>query len=323
VAIAQMDSVRSVLDLDPDLGLGLSQGRARAARDELRAEVIDVGTGPWQPGREPVRGHLGFLVADGVLSRDVVAGDTVSPELLGPGDVARPWDVDAGSPLLPLEVRWNVLAEARLAVLDPRFAVRAARYPEVAIALAERVEARAQRLATLRAIGRLGPVDERLLALFWHLADRWGRVTTEGVVVPLTFSHRVLGQLIGARRPTVTAALGRLSAGGRLRRRDDASWLLVGTPQRPGDPTASVQPRRRLIAGPALETVPQSSLHAAAADARAGAAEKRQTLREVADRLMRLRAETRERAEALQDVVAVSTEICRTTGSLRDRRAGG
>jgi CRP/FNR family transcriptional regulator, cyclic AMP receptor protein len=320
MAIAHPDTGRSVLELDPDLGLGLAPARQRVARAELRAEVLELRPGPWEPEWRPVPGHLGFLVADGVLSREVVAGESTSPELLGPGDVARPWDVDSGLPLLPVEVRWNVLAEAQLVVLDLRFAARLARHPEVGIALAERVEARAQRLATLRAIGRLGPVDERLLALFWHLADRWGRVTRDGVVVPLTLSHRMLGQMIGARRPTVTAALGRLSISGRLLRREDAAWLLVGTPQRPDDPAAAVQPRRRLIAGHALEMAPPPAVFASAADARADSSGSRTALREMAERLARIRTETEERAQALHDVVALSTEICRTTGDLRDAR---
>ena len=32
-----------------------------------------------------------------------------------------------------------------------------------------------------------------LLFLFWHLADRWGRVTKEGIVIPLKLT-RVLDQ---------------------------------------------------------------------------------------------------------------------------------
>ena len=58
-----------------------------------------------------------------------------------------------------------------------------------------------------QAISQLVRVDRRLLALFWHLAERWGRVTGDGVLVPLTLSHRMLSQLVGARRPTVSTAL--------------------------------------------------------------------------------------------------------------------
>jgi hypothetical protein len=73
-------------------------------------------------------------------------------------------------------------------------------------------------------------VDRRLTALFWHLADRWGRVSINGVIVPLALTHRMLGQLVGARRPTVSTALSKLADRGELVRQPDASWLLRGDP---------------------------------------------------------------------------------------------
>jgi CRP/FNR family cyclic AMP-dependent transcriptional regulator len=69
-----------------------------------------------------------------------------------------------------------------------------------------------------------------LKALFWHLAERWGRVSGDGVVVPLALTHRILGQLVGARRPTVSTALSELAERGELVRRSDGSWLLRGDP---------------------------------------------------------------------------------------------
>ena len=78
-----------------------------------------------------------------------------------------------------------------------------------------------------QAISQLHRVDRRLLALFWHLAERWGRMTADGVVLPMTLSHRMLGQLIGARRPTVPTALGELARRGDIRRCDDGTWLLT------------------------------------------------------------------------------------------------
>jgi hypothetical protein len=73
-------------------------------------------------------------------------------------------------------------------------------------------------------------VDRRLKALFWHLAERWGRVSGDGVIVPLALTHRILGQLVGARRPTVSTALSELAERGELVRRPDGSWLLRGDP---------------------------------------------------------------------------------------------
>jgi hypothetical protein len=85
-------------------------------------------------------------------------------------------------------------------------------------------------LAITQAISQLTRVDRRLLTLFWHLAERWGRVGTDGVVVPLALTHRTLRQLVGARRPTVSSALRELREHDELVRGRDGSWLLRGAP---------------------------------------------------------------------------------------------
>jgi hypothetical protein len=108
---------------------------------------------------------------------------------------------------------------------------------------------RAQRLAVTQAISQLNRVDRRLLALFWHLAERWGRVSRDGIVVPLALSHRLIGELVGARRPTVSTALAELAREGQLARRQDGTWLLTGEPvSNPGASAAEViRQRRRLV----------------------------------------------------------------------------
>lgn len=81
-----------------------------------------------------------------------------------------------------------------------------------------------------QAISQLNGVERRVLAVFWHLAERWGHVSPDGIVVPLCLPHRVVAQLVGARRPTVSTALGRLMRQGRNSRRDDGGWVLAGEP---------------------------------------------------------------------------------------------
>ena len=79
-----------------------------------------------------------------------------------------------------------------------------------------------------------------------------GRVTSGGVLVPLTLSHRMLGQIVGARRPTVTAAVRLLVDSGEVVRRTDGSWLLTGDGVRAMDadePGPAVAPRRRMLVG--------------------------------------------------------------------------
>jgi hypothetical protein len=241
----------ALLDVDPDLGADLGAEPFARARSELMVRVLRLRRGEWAGGDLSAIGHqnVGLLVLDGVIAREVVLEDTVSTELLGAGDLIRPWSGQDGSQLLEHTVRWQVLADARLAVLGRPFAAAVSRYPEVSGALLDRVCARSQRLATTQAIAHLNSVDRRLVALFWHLAERWGRITREGVVVPLTLSHRLLGELVGARRPTVSTALAGLERDGTVLRRSDATWLITGEP--PGAPARTVlrlvSHRRRLL----------------------------------------------------------------------------
>jgi CRP/FNR family cyclic AMP-dependent transcriptional regulator len=243
--------IAPLLELDPDLGQLLSEDRLETARHELRVAVHTLDTGPWDvdklSGASPE--HMGLLVVDGILAREVLVSDTVSTELLGPGDVVRPWRLREDSVLLRHQIRWNVLSRSRIALLDRRFAVELSRLPEVSVALVDRVTERALRLSVTQAISQLNRVDRRLLALFWHLAERWGRMTGEGVALPMTLSHRMLGQLVGARRPTVSTALGELTKHGELRRRDDGTWLLTGAPVGVPEPEIErvIPMRRRLL----------------------------------------------------------------------------
>jgi CRP/FNR family transcriptional regulator, cyclic AMP receptor protein len=243
--------IAPLLDLDPDLGQLLEGDRLVAAQRELRVAVHALDAGLWDVDKLTVASpdHIGLLVLDGVLAREVLVSDTVSTELLGPGDVVRPWRLHDGSALLRHTVRWNVLTRSRIALLDRRFTAQLAAFPEVIAAVIDRVNERALRLAVTQAISQLNRVDRRLLALFWHLSERWGRMTPDGVALPMTLSHRMLGQLIGARRPTVSTALGELAKQGEVARRDDGTWLLTGAPVGVPEPELErvIPMRRRLL----------------------------------------------------------------------------
>jgi hypothetical protein len=128
--------------------------------------------------------------------------------------------------LLPAEVGLVVSERARLAVLDERFIAAVRRWPVLLLTLHERLRVQQRRLAVHSAIGKLRRVEDRVLALLWHLAERWGRVGPNGVVVPLALTHETLGRLAGAERPTVTLALGELARSGAVTRRDDGSFVL-------------------------------------------------------------------------------------------------
>ena len=209
--------------------------------------VHRLGVGVWDVSRLEGAGadHVGLLLLDGVLAREVIVADHVSAELLGPGDLVRPWQ--AAEQGRPAARRRPVVRPLALVLRRARPPLRGelARWPEVTAALFDRLSERSLRLGTTQAISQLTRVDRRLKALLWHLAERWGRVSGDGVIVPLALTHRILGQLVGARRPTVSTALGELAERGELVRRVDGSWVLRGSP-----PDASALGRRRAMAGP-------------------------------------------------------------------------
>ena len=89
-----------------------------------------------------------------------------------------------------------------------------------------------QRLTGQLVICQLPRVDQRVLAILWLLAESWGHVTPGGVRLPLALTHETLGALIGARRPTVTLALRKLSEKGSIVRQD-SGWLLLEPPPEP------------------------------------------------------------------------------------------
>lgn len=217
-----------ILQLDPDLAGGMEEPRASRALRACKAEVLNLTAGPWQvESAQFDRAGYGLLVLSGVLCRRVVQSECYGSELLGPGDLLRPWDQITSWSTIPVESSWLVLQPASLAVLDADFAHRAAPYPEVATELMRRGMIRSRYLVILIAIISQRRIDTRLTMLFWHLADRFGTLRGEWVEIPVPLTHATLAELVAARRPSVTTALSGLQERGILRR-DAKGWLLRG-----------------------------------------------------------------------------------------------
>jgi CRP/FNR family transcriptional regulator, cyclic AMP receptor protein len=221
-------SVVRLLEIDPELGSGLSGERLEAAqRDTIGlVRILPPGSWSWSDYRRFDATVIGLFVIEGMLAREVSLSNTTCTELLGHGDLLRPWDEDGPYAPVPSSVDWTVLESTAVAVLDGRFAAATARWPEVLGGVTGRAVQRARWLSVQLAIRCLTRVDVRVLVLFWHLADRWGRVEPDGVHVPLRLTHELLGRLIAVRRASVTASLGRLRERGFIERRPDRSWLL-------------------------------------------------------------------------------------------------
>lgn len=219
-----------LLDADPDLGQALSEQDFAQARQFAVAEVVDLERGVHNPADVGDSDLLGMLVLSGLAVRSVEVAERRCGELVGAGALLRPWDHFGHSAPMPFEVRWRVIQPVRLAVLDHRFTLISMRFPSLMHELVRRAVERSHALAFNVAIHCLQHVELRLLVLLWHLADRFGRVTQEGIVVPLKLSHGDLAELVGSQRPSVTANLSRLGERGLVSRRSDRTWLLHGEP---------------------------------------------------------------------------------------------
>jgi CRP/FNR family transcriptional regulator, cyclic AMP receptor protein len=214
-----------LLDLDLDLAEALGDVAVRA-RDRIGVPTIRLDRGPWHlDALRPVsRRAFAIMVCDGLIVRELDLAETATADLLGPGDL-----IALGHPadnLLAMGESWHVGARATVAILDERLLPAMHAWPALSARFVARATRQAARAAEQRAISQLPRVELRLRALMWHLAERWGRIASTGVVVPIEVTHGALGRLVGARRPTVSLALAELAREGAMVRRDDGSWLL-------------------------------------------------------------------------------------------------
>ncbi len=225
-------SILSLRDADPDLGESLEPAERGKAQRGALARIARLTPGSWEATAEhaPQTHHRGFLLVVGLLCRVVEMMGRRCVELLGHGDVMRPWTWDVDGIHDHAEIGWQVLEPTRLAVLDPGLVSRIAPWPQLGVELYSRGIRRAHALAVALAIAHQPRVDDRLSLTLWHLAERWGRVSRDGVVLNLPLPHQRLADLVGAHRPSVTTAMGDLSRAGVLSRRDTGEWVLHGSP---------------------------------------------------------------------------------------------
>lgn len=229
----QAETVR-LLDRDATLAAAVPASERPRAAARGWAQVAVLPAGPLALPRDPERfaGWFGLHVLEGLLVRRVAIGGAEWPELLGPGDLLRSWTTateQAAS--IPAAARFEAVEPVRLALLDRAFAARVAPWPEIAAALLDRALERVRSLSYQLAANQPSRAEERIWIVLWHLADRWGRVTPAGVELALPgLDHRLLGSLLGVRRPTVSLAVRRLAEQGLLTHARGGRWLLHGPP---------------------------------------------------------------------------------------------
>jgi hypothetical protein len=198
----------------------------RVAR-RLAEATLELPRGPWDPTCAPgvPPDAFGALLVDGLMLRELrldgastallqVAGDTLDasyrPDTLLCSDET---------------VAWHAVEDSTVVVLGRRFLAAARQFPSLTVALARRQLEQSMRAARHVAVAQLPRVERRILALLCGLAEERGRVAVDGVVVDLPVTHAVLGQLVGAQRPTVSLALKALADENLLRRRG-MKWVI-------------------------------------------------------------------------------------------------
>jgi CRP/FNR family cyclic AMP-dependent transcriptional regulator len=227
-----------VFEYDPDLFSELGKDLP-LAEDRAIARQVPLEEGEWNYGKPDAlrvvmeearneRGSLGLLVLEGLLWRETCVGSEAGVEMLGPGDLLRPWVRPVPDSELLAEPQWTVLQAGSIAVLDRHFALATARWPSITARLMDRLILRSRWLSFQLAICHVRNLKQRILLAMWHFGDRWGRMSPGGVIVPVKLPHRMLAQLVGARRPSVTTSLAGLRADGLLVEREDGTWLLPG-----------------------------------------------------------------------------------------------
>ena len=221
-----------LLEADPELGEGLAPADLAAATRSVGVHPRTLEPGPVAAARRAVA-----RPADARPARARGRRDARDPLRRADDDrscsgratcCARGRTTSQFDPL-PFGVAWHVHEPTRVALLDARVALATARWPVLAGTLSRRHVRRARSLAFQLAIAQLPRVDDRLLVLLWALAERWGRVSPQGVRLPLALPHRTLATLVGARRPSVTTALSGLARDGLVERTEEG-WLLHGDP---------------------------------------------------------------------------------------------
>ena len=204
-----------LLDADDELADEFDVRGRVAVRQLATARVLQAGVGDCDlSGWFDVASHgPGLLILDGLITFETRTGDRIATELLGAGDLLQ-------APVLPTDdllersCQWRALRPTRLALLDEDFVDRVRPFPQVVRALLSRACRRTAELDVLRAITSQPRLEVRLVLLLWHLAARWGKVEPSAVRLCLPLTHRLLGQLVAAERPSISHALKRLGQAG-------------------------------------------------------------------------------------------------------------
>lgn len=234
--------------VEPDWFAGLPADYRPEAERLVTLPAVELDAGAWTADEVRAAGQargrvIACMVVDGLVTRDVSLADRTCTQLFGPRDFVSLDGLELTS--LPLSVRFSAPSPARLMLVDSTLIPVAQRWPAIASHLCDAITSQLGRVSAEHAIGQLPRVEDRLLALFWDFADRWGVRRADDIVIDLPLTHEALGRLVGARRPTVSLGLGVLADSGQLRCRAHTWRLAISSRDTfsAGSPVAS-HPRR-------------------------------------------------------------------------------
>ena len=281
----------SLLDVDDELAGAVPEEERAVARRIAVGAAITLAPGPASVLEELSADEAvwGFYVVSGVVVRCVTISHAAVPELVGAGEaIGPPARLDS---IVPATESFTVVETAELIVLEESVARAIGRWPLMLAILTRRASLQRLRATSLAAIGHLSSAETRILAVLWHLAETWGKVVVGGTLIPFPFTHATLGQLMGARRPTVSLALVNLDKQGLVKRLGDGSWLL---------PTGSDAALREMLANgaPAPELVMRARVT-------------REAARDLVDRSSRTRASSEDRRDESSAVMAQADQVRR------------
>ncbi len=210
----------------PNIVADLSvEERAWAVR-HLVVPLVTVETGTWNWASMP-EPRAGVIILDGLLAHRVTLAGQVGTDLLGRNHVVHPWRSEPKVAALVDDFEWRALAPTTLGVLDREYLAVVARVPSLAPMVAALSVDHSSMVACQMATLAQPHMEDRLLMLFWHMAERWGSRTPAGVTLELPgLTQSVLAEAIAASRQSVSRAVSLLRTLDLIRGRD-GRWLLL------------------------------------------------------------------------------------------------
>jgi CRP-like cAMP-binding protein len=208
-----------------DLFAGLDETALRSAVRELDAVVVPAG----DEFDIAASGAVCGIVGGGRLALAFIAEEDRERTIgmLEEGDVlVRPTD---GWAAVGPRVRCFAIEDALMHLVDRRRLDAWMHDPALAANVVRVLSAQIADRELAVAIALEPRVERRLLLKLRQLAERWGRVTPDGIRLDLRLTHQELANMVGAVRESVTIALGRLASAGEIEVRNRT--LLIRPPE--------------------------------------------------------------------------------------------